>query len=225
MPTKTDKIIMALRAISVSYNKPCTDEFLEIFTDGLLDIDCDWTEVYKRVVNEFSYMPTLKQLRDVALERSVGNSHIPATKLVNELEKAVTRIGRYNFPRAREELAPEVWALVQELGGWSQCCQTDFKAQGTFVRLRNTAEHIAKEIRNDENFIKKVELEQKKGTNDSRALTSSPKDLNASEGDSSFDVQKALKTAFKSKLEPKKEKDDESFEEMKKRVIKSILNT
>lgn len=224
MGSKASEIILALRAITVAYNKPCTDEFLEVFTEGLIDVEANWGEVYKSVINRFEFMPNLKQIRDIATGESRASQKLIATEIVNELETAVGRIGRYNFQRARDELRPEIWAMVQQLGGWSQACKQDFGAQGTFVRLRDTAENVCTKIKDDQEFIKLVKIEQKSGTNDSRALIAPSKGGKSSGGDSSFDVKKALKDAFPREFEPKKSGSDEGIEQLKIKLKNELKN-
>lgn len=211
----------ALGMIAINFGKKADEEFYKVFMSNLSDIEADWMFVAKKVCDTYTFMPGAKGIRDVALSRPTGPSKIQAAGMLADLSRHVSKYGYNNQKEALTKAPPELYALIQKLGGWQSICRSNLTDGPEFFKNQAIAQNVVDAIAVDDSVLLNAAEEQKYLMKPQQALTATK---NETEGVSSFDPKKLIKEAFSKFKSTSVVDSDLTLQQKKEEALRKLKN-
>ncbi|MGD9855475.1 MAG: hypothetical protein AB7U20_11065 [Planctomycetaceae bacterium] len=129
-----------LAVLSAATGHAFTTEQATVWFDLLGDLDVAALQAaVKRVLMEREYpgLPPLGQIRRYATEATHGTS-VTAERAFARVHEAISRYGYPDPAGARQSLGPEIWAVMQGIGGWDRICDSPIDQRSAlFAQFRD----------------------------------------------------------------------------------------
>lgn len=144
-----EKLFDELSVLSLAVGQPQSDERLIVYADILCEYD------FKAVVSVLRNMAKTEEFfpKPNKIISKISGTDFSTEDLSNEIAgeiiESISSFGRYNEAAAKNHLK-EKWAIVENYGGWSVLCETEFDNLTTVkAQLRDLSKaHINRGKRN-----------------------------------------------------------------------------
>lgn len=133
--------------LEAGVGKPFTPDQADVWFELFQDIPGDvFRDAVKRCLLESEYpgLPAIGKVRRYCSEAIVGIPETPET-VFEKVRKGVSQFG-YCDPRgAAAFLGPQIWSVVQGIGGWERICDSPVEQRATLFAQFRDAWRVAAE--------------------------------------------------------------------------------